>query len=188
MTKDKTQYVCSNCGAAQVRWAGKCPECGEWNTLEEVTVRAPEKARSPMAPVDSMSRPVALPAVTADEPTPPAVDDGRAEPRVGRWHRARLLRARGRRPRHRQEHAPAADGRRDRLPRGPGALRLRRGERPPNRPPRRRLGIREERLFILAEIVVEAILEQIEATKPALVIVDSIQAIYSGSSASARAR
>ena len=39
--------------------------------------------------------------------------------------------------------------------------------------------------MILGEIVVEAIIEQIEATRPTLVIVDSIQAIYSGNSASA---
>jgi DNA repair protein RadA/Sms len=34
----KTQYVCTNCGAVQLRWAGKCPECGEWNTLVEEVV------------------------------------------------------------------------------------------------------------------------------------------------------
>ena len=33
--KLKTRYVCSGCGAAQARWAGKCPECNEWGTLQE---------------------------------------------------------------------------------------------------------------------------------------------------------
>src|SRR5512133_1563529 len=33
--KLKTRYVCSSCGSAQMRWAGKCPDCGEWNTLVE---------------------------------------------------------------------------------------------------------------------------------------------------------
>ncbi len=42
--KERKQYVCSACGSTQLRWAGKCPECGEWNTLTEVVVRAPEKA------------------------------------------------------------------------------------------------------------------------------------------------
>ncbi len=41
-----------------------------------------------------------------------------------------------------------------------------------------RLGIREERLFVLSEIVVEQILEHIERMRPVLVIVDSIQAVY----------
>jgi DNA repair protein RadA/Sms len=35
-TKDnKTMYVCSKCGYKTGRWAGKCSNCGEWNTLEE---------------------------------------------------------------------------------------------------------------------------------------------------------
>ena len=47
--QNKTQYVCSECGSAQMKWLGKCPECGEWNTLEEVEVRAAaEKNRSPV--------------------------------------------------------------------------------------------------------------------------------------------
>lgn len=36
--KLKTQYACSNCGSVQMRWAGKCPDCGEWNTLVEEVV------------------------------------------------------------------------------------------------------------------------------------------------------
>ncbi len=36
--KLKTRYVCTNCGNAQTRWAGKCPDCGEWNTLIEEIV------------------------------------------------------------------------------------------------------------------------------------------------------
>ena len=37
MAKDKTIYVCSNCGCTTVRWSGRCSQCGEWNTLEEKT-------------------------------------------------------------------------------------------------------------------------------------------------------
>jgi DNA repair protein RadA/Sms len=33
--KPSTQYVCSNCGAISGSWSGKCPQCGEWNTLQE---------------------------------------------------------------------------------------------------------------------------------------------------------
>lgn len=35
MVKIKTQHRCSNCSRIEIRWAGKCPGCGEWNTLEE---------------------------------------------------------------------------------------------------------------------------------------------------------
>ncbi|MCR4734612.1 MAG: DNA repair protein RadA [Treponema sp.] len=31
-------YKCSLCGYTQPRWLGKCPECGEWNTLEEIVI------------------------------------------------------------------------------------------------------------------------------------------------------
>ncbi len=33
--KPATRYICSNCGAISSSWSGKCPQCGEWNTLEE---------------------------------------------------------------------------------------------------------------------------------------------------------
>lgn len=39
-SKPKTVYVCSNCGFETAKWGGRCPECGEWNTLEEVVVSA----------------------------------------------------------------------------------------------------------------------------------------------------
>ncbi len=33
--KDKKVYVCASCGEAQTSWSGKCPQCGEWNSLHE---------------------------------------------------------------------------------------------------------------------------------------------------------
>jgi DNA repair protein RadA/Sms len=33
--KQLSRYVCTNCGAATSAWAGRCPQCGEWNTLQE---------------------------------------------------------------------------------------------------------------------------------------------------------
>src|SRR5471030_30382 len=35
MAKSKLSFVCQNCGAAYNRWQGKCESCGEWNTLAE---------------------------------------------------------------------------------------------------------------------------------------------------------
>ena len=31
-------YKCNNCGYSQPRWLGRCPECGEWNSLEEIII------------------------------------------------------------------------------------------------------------------------------------------------------
>jgi DNA repair protein RadA/Sms len=33
--KPASRYVCSNCGALTTSWSGRCPQCGEWNTLQE---------------------------------------------------------------------------------------------------------------------------------------------------------
>jgi len=38
MAKDKTMYVCSNCGQESAKWIGKCPACGQWNTFKEIKV------------------------------------------------------------------------------------------------------------------------------------------------------
>ena len=38
--KDKTVFVCSECGFDSPKWSGKCPSCGMWNTMKEMTVKA----------------------------------------------------------------------------------------------------------------------------------------------------
>ncbi len=46
-TKDKTVWFCTSCGNESPKWMGKCPACGEWNTLVEQTVatgKAPKSA------------------------------------------------------------------------------------------------------------------------------------------------
>ncbi len=35
MTKKKTAYSCQSCGAIHFKWAGKCPDCGAWNSMVE---------------------------------------------------------------------------------------------------------------------------------------------------------
>ena len=47
MAKTKSVYVCSDCGAESVKWIGKCPSCGGWNTyVEEVVKKEPAAQRS----------------------------------------------------------------------------------------------------------------------------------------------
>jgi len=38
MAKKNVRYVCANCGAISLSWAGKCQQCGAWNTLQEEAV------------------------------------------------------------------------------------------------------------------------------------------------------
>ena len=34
-SKIKSVYICSECGYESPKWYGKCPSCGEWNTMNE---------------------------------------------------------------------------------------------------------------------------------------------------------
>jgi DNA repair protein RadA/Sms len=45
--KTHTQFVCQQCGSVQLKWMGRCPDCGEWNTFVEVIEeRSSQKSRS----------------------------------------------------------------------------------------------------------------------------------------------
>ncbi len=46
MAKSKSNYVCQNCGTVYAKWAGKCSECGEWNTLVEQIVEAEDGGKN----------------------------------------------------------------------------------------------------------------------------------------------
>ncbi|MDR3251664.1 MAG: DNA repair protein RadA [Tannerella sp.] len=47
MAKTKSVYVCSDCGAESVKWVGKCPSCGSWNSyVEEVIKKEPSQQRN----------------------------------------------------------------------------------------------------------------------------------------------
>ncbi|HWC07308.1 MAG TPA: DNA repair protein RadA, partial [Gemmatimonadota bacterium] len=38
--RPRTRFTCTSCGAVAPRWAGRCADCGEWNTLVEERVEA----------------------------------------------------------------------------------------------------------------------------------------------------
>ena len=58
MAKSRTQFVCQNCGTAYPKWAGRCENCGEWNTLIEQVVAAVE-GKSAVARSVQSGRPLA---------------------------------------------------------------------------------------------------------------------------------
>lgn len=47
MAKNKTVYVCSQCGYESPKWYGKCPSCGEWDTLNEEQIIVQSTAKAP---------------------------------------------------------------------------------------------------------------------------------------------
>ncbi|MBR6134470.1 DNA repair protein RadA [Candidatus Saccharibacteria bacterium] len=49
MVKVKSKYVCQNCGASYSKWAGRCENCGEWNTLLEQVAPTETEVKSALA-------------------------------------------------------------------------------------------------------------------------------------------
>ena len=76
--KTKTVYVCSDCGAESPKWIGKCPSCGAWNTYVEEIVSKEPPAKRPLfdAPEKGKVRPVLLCDITATEETRIDLRDG----------------------------------------------------------------------------------------------------------------
>ncbi|HEX9117484.1 MAG TPA: DNA repair protein RadA, partial [Anaerolineae bacterium] len=182
MAKLKTRYVCQNCGSAQPKWQGKCPDCGEWNTLVETVVQEPPASRTTMLAVAAGSAgPQPLPDIPADgyERIPVRIGElsrvlgggivpgsvvlVSGDPGVGK---STLL------------LGLCAD-----LADRAGPILYISGEESAAQIKLRaaRMGIETPQVLVLAETHLETISAQIERTQPRLVIVDSVQSIYSDS-------
>lgn len=66
MAKKKTAYVCQQCGYDTVKWLGKCPGCGEWNTMVEEMI-APERKGGLSLGLSAGSKPESIRAVTVED-------------------------------------------------------------------------------------------------------------------------
>jgi DNA repair protein RadA/Sms len=176
LAKAKTIYVCQQCGAQQVRWAGKCPECEAWNSFTEERTTPESKKNRP-----SLSNSKALPITEIQPVDAPRITSGINEfdrilgggtvlgsavliggdPGIGKS--TLLLQAADR---------IAASGLRVLYVTAEESLlqtKLR----------AERLGVTTEHLLLLAETNLDTILEQIKAVEAQLVIIDSIQMVYS---------
>ncbi|MDR2389147.1 MAG: DNA repair protein RadA [Tannerellaceae bacterium] len=69
MVKLKTIYVCTQCGADSPKWIGKCPNCGEWNTyVEEIVAKEVSPKHAIPGIIDKeKTRPVLLRDITTTE-------------------------------------------------------------------------------------------------------------------------
>ena len=65
----KSVFTCQACGYRVPKWMGKCPECGQWDTLVEETVRTSIQGRSMTMPGEERAQPVPIGSVetTAEE-------------------------------------------------------------------------------------------------------------------------
>ncbi len=78
MAKEKSVFLCNECGYESPKWAGKCPGCGAWNSFVEKVVRAASSVRISSADVSKQqSQPVLIDTVSTDEL--PRIDLGDAE-------------------------------------------------------------------------------------------------------------
>ncbi len=177
--KFKTIFVCQKCGFEALKWAGKCPDCGEWNSLvEEVkqveSKKAPARTRSF---TDFSSEVVKL-------SQSKAIKEPRIETHIGEFDR--LL------------GGGLVKGQLTLLAGAPGigkstlmlqvAAELAKtykvlyisGEESTGQISGRaqRLGVNGDNIFLLCETDIQKIIESVENVNPEVLILDSIQTVY----------
>ncbi len=178
MAKTKTAYFCNSCGYESPKWVGRCPGCGEWNTMVEETVSvAKGSSKSKRGLLDSDARPLALSAIEAlEEPRVhmPSEELNRVlggglvagsltllggEPGIGKSTLLlqNILSIRGKKILYISGEESATQ------------LKLRAD----------RIGKVADNTFILCETDLDRIFAQIKNVAPAMLVVDSIQTIYS---------
>lgn len=69
MVKSKTQFTCQSCGAVYPKWAGKCENCGQWNSLVEQAVSSGKSAVAKSASSGHVLAPQTMRSITTEEAT-----------------------------------------------------------------------------------------------------------------------
>jgi len=184
--KTKTVYVCSECGAVSPKWAGKCVECGAWNTLnEEIISDKPEKPiKKTASNALSGNSPVKLKEITGKEETRMSTGIGELDRVLGGGIvKGSLVLVSG---------EPGIGKSTillqicEKLGESISILYVS-GEESPKQLRLRadRLGVQSENLFILSQTDIETVCEQATEKNPGLVIIDSIQTMSHESVSSA---
>lgn len=178
MAKNRTKFVCSNCGAETVRWMGRCPQCGSWNTLEETVEEVLPKQLRTTHEVVSSKRPQKLSEVNlenhermqlsmpeVDRPLGGGVVPGSVilwggEPGIGKS--TLILQV---------CHAMAKAGR---------SVLYASGEESEAQIKMRaeRLGAADDDLFVYSGGNLDVIVSEAEKEKPSMLVIDSIQTMY----------
>ncbi len=169
-------YRCAECGTSTIKWMGRCPECQAWGTLEDVAA-VPKPRTVKAGPVSSPAKPIGQVDATMAKARPTGVDELdrvlggglvpgavvllAGEPGVGK---STLLLS---------VAAAYAGGERPALvvtgEESTAQVRTRAD----------RIGALHDDLYLAAETDLGAVLGQIEAVRPGLLILDSVQTIAS---------
>jgi len=186
MAKTRIKYVCQQCGGEQNKWMGKCPDCGQWNTMEEVI-------EAPQAPV-SQRRSLAVGAASLAQGTqsPIVLPEIKPQPyhhiSVGYEEMNRVLGGGLVAGSLTLIGGEPGIGKSTLLLQVSGAIAREvgpalyvSGEESIEQIKMRaeRLGITGEQLYLLASIELEVIVEAMNRLEPRLLVVDSIQTVLS---------
>lgn len=175
-TKTKTVWFCSSCGYESPKWLGKCPGCGEWNTFVEEKVST-AKGKGGKKGLVKSSKPVRLSEIEIKEETRIKMPSGELNRVLGGGLVAGSLTLIGGEP---------GIGKSTLLLQNILSIRNRKilyisGEESATQLKLRadRLGKISEETYILCETQLDNIFTQIENIEPQLIVVDSIQTIFS---------
>ena len=176
-TKVKTRWFCTSCGNESPKWMGRCPACGEWNTMVEETVVTGKKSSVRGESVPGAARkPVRLPDI--DSSAENRVSLGNAEvDRIlgGGLVQGSLVLIGG-------EPGIGKSTLSLQIPLGCPSLKTLyvTGEESARQVKMRadRLGGDTSNCLIFSETLMERILEEAESVAPDLVVVDSVQTMY----------
>ena len=67
MAKNKTIFVCQNCGVESAKWIGRCPSCKEWNTYHEEIIASSSTPQNSFVRTQDKRKPELLDNIKADE-------------------------------------------------------------------------------------------------------------------------
>jgi DNA repair protein RadA/Sms len=67
MSKVRTAYFCQNCGTQSVKWVGKCPSCGEWNTFVEEIIQKTDSGGIGIKSMQKVNKPQPANSLVASE-------------------------------------------------------------------------------------------------------------------------
>ena len=181
MAKAKSVFFCQNCGAESSKWMGRCSQCGEWNTLVEEIIKETKHSRTPSRGVGNQTtKPTALPDIEISSIARVSTTFGEIDRVLGGGIVPGALMLLGGDPgigkstlllQVSQKVADTvgtvlyASGEESQL-----QLKLR----------AERLHINSERLQVIADTDLDHILEQADAMTPSLLVIDSIQTMYTG--------
>ena len=176
MAKIKKAYFCRNCGYEAPKWMGRCPSCGEWNTFTEEVVSKPAAAVNPSLAHLPASQPQTIDQI--EEENYRRLDLGNKEVnRVlgGGMVRGSLVLLGGEpgigKSTLSLQIAITANGLKTLYVSGeesPQQIKMRAS----------RLGTASENCLIYTETLLENIIAQIDRLRPDIVIIDSIQTVY----------